>query len=160
MVTIAVRATGANPFAVNDAYSTDENTLLTKAAGQGVLSNDAGTVLTAAVVSGPVYGTVVLNSNGSFTYTPGTDFSGRDSFIYQAHDNAGALSNLGLVTLTVRGNTTTAVSSSADPSVFGQAVPFTATVTPATATGTVQFKIDGTNSGSAILNCTAPVAVA
>src|SRR2546428_14057528 len=105
MVTIAVRATGANPFAVNDAYSTDENTPLTKAAGQGVLSNDAGTVLTAAGVSGPVYGAVGLNSNGSVTYTPGTDFSGRDSFICQAPAKAGALANLGVVTPRGGGNT-------------------------------------------------------
>lgn len=46
--------------------------------------------------------------------------------------------------------TTTAVSSSVNPSSFNQSVTFTATVTSAagTPTGTVQFKADGTNIGS------------
>jgi hypothetical protein len=53
--------------------------------------------------------------------------------------------------------TTTAVTSSANPSVFGQSVSFTATVTPLSGstapTGTVQFVVDGSNFG-------APVSVA
>src|SRR5256885_3814632 len=49
--------------------------------------------------------------------------------------------------------TTTSVASSVNPSVFGQSVQFTATVAPAsgtgTPTGTIQFSVDGTNLGSA-----------
>jgi FtsP/CotA-like multicopper oxidase with cupredoxin domain len=41
--------------------------------------------------------------------------------------------------------TTTAVTSSLDPSVFGDNVTFTATITPAGATGTVTFNVDGTD---------------
>ena len=52
--------------------------------------------------------------------------------------------------------TTTAVSSSANPSPVGQAVTFTATVTAASGTfdngGTVQFAVDGTSIGSATLS--------
>ena len=44
---------------------------------------------------------------------------------------------------------TTTVTSSLNPSPLGQAVTFTATVTPSTATGTVQFSVDGFNQGSA-----------
>jgi hypothetical protein len=40
------------------------------------------------------------------------------------------------------------LSSSLNPSVYGQSVSFTATLSPTTATGTVQFQIDGTNFGS------------
>jgi hypothetical protein len=50
--------------------------------------------------------------------------------------------------------TTTGVTSSQNPSVYGDAVSFTATVTPATGTtpptGTVQFKIDGVDFGSPV----------
>jgi streptogramin lyase len=51
--------------------------------------------------------------------------------------------------------TTTAVAASANPSVYGQPVTFTATVTPnaagaATPTGTVQFVIDGQNYGARV----------
>lgn len=51
--------------------------------------------------------------------------------------------------------TSTALSSSAQPSVFGQPVTFTATVSPASAgsvpTGTVTFTIDGTHAGTVTL---------
>ena len=51
-------------------------------------------------------------------------------------------------------NTTTTVASSANPSAFGQAVTFTATVTPASGatnpTGTVQFKVDGADFGTPV----------
>ena len=51
-------------------------------------------------------------------------------------------------------NTTTTVASSANPSAFGQAVTFTATVTPASGasnpTGTVQFKVDGASFGTPV----------
>jgi len=45
---------------------------------------------------------------------------------------------------------TTAVSSSLNPSTYGTSVTFTATVTGSSPTGTVQFAIDGTNSGSPV----------
>ena len=44
----------------------------------------------------------------------------------------------------------TAVSSSANPSTYGQSVTFTATVNPSSATGTMQFKIDGSNFGTPV----------
>ena len=49
-------------------------------------------------------------------------------------------------------STSTVVSSSLNPSVYGQSVTFTATITGAgvTPTGTVQFKVDGSNFGSPV----------
>jgi hypothetical protein len=46
--------------------------------------------------------------------------------------------------------TTTNVISSLNPSIYGQSTTFTATVTPSDATGTVQFRIDGTAFGSPV----------
>jgi FtsP/CotA-like multicopper oxidase with cupredoxin domain len=46
--------------------------------------------------------------------------------------------------------TTTTLTSSLNPSLLGQSVTFTATVSPATATGTVQFNVDGANVGAAV----------
>jgi lysophospholipase L1-like esterase len=89
-----VRVTGAGgapntaPVAVADSYSTTLNTPLVIAA-PGVLSNDTGaqsSPLTAAVVTTPASGTVNLNSNGGFTYTPATGFIGTTSFTYRASD--------------------------------------------------------------------------
>lgn len=64
--------TPAAPVAVDDAYTIDEDSLLTVAA-RGVLDNDAdvaGGTLRASLVDGPEVGAVVLAPDGSFTYDP------------------------------------------------------------------------------------------
>jgi len=76
------------PVAANDAYPVNEDTVLTVAA-PGVLGNDTdpqGRPLTAVKLSDPAHGTVVLNANGSFTYTPTANYSGADAFTYEAND--------------------------------------------------------------------------
>ncbi|QGQ30125.1 Ig-like domain-containing protein [Gimesia maris] len=76
------------PEADNDAYTVGENGVLVIAA-PGVLSNDTAPgqgSLTAVKSTDPSHGAVVLNSDGSFTYTPDTDFVGTDSFTYIAQD--------------------------------------------------------------------------
>ena len=101
-VTVVVTAVNDAPTAMNDAYSTNEDTTLTVPA-PGVLSNDTdpeGSALTAVLVSGPSDGTLTLNADGSFTYTPNANFFGSDSFTYKAND--GELdSNVATVTLTI-----------------------------------------------------------
>jgi VCBS repeat-containing protein len=87
-VSIVVIGVNDAPVAVGDSYSTEEGTALTVSA-PGVLSNDTdpdGDTLTASLVSGPGHGTLTLNGNGSFTYNPASDYSGSDSFSYQACD--------------------------------------------------------------------------
>jgi VCBS repeat-containing protein len=76
------------PVANADAYSTDEDTPLT-VGGPGVLANDTNDSagLRAAVVTQPTKGTLSLNPDGSFTYTPDPDANGPDSFTYAASDN-------------------------------------------------------------------------
>src|SRR5262249_6329046 len=98
------------PVANNDSYSTNQNTQLT-VLQPGVLSNDTdadpNTNLTAQVVSNPSHSASFnLNSNGSFSYTPATNFSGPDSFTYRANDGQ-KNSNVATVTITVNGIDTT-----------------------------------------------------
>ena len=72
-------------------------------AAPGVLGNDSdpdGDSLHAVLGSGPSHGTLALNPDGSFTYTPAGNFNGGDSFTYRASDG-GLESNLATVTLTV-----------------------------------------------------------
>jgi hypothetical protein len=61
----------------------------------GVLGNDSddGGSMTAVKTSDPSHGTVVLNADGSFTYTNNGDPESSDSFTYEANDSAGAFSN-------------------------------------------------------------------
>jgi large repetitive protein len=90
------------PVAVDDSYSTDEDTPLNVAA-PGVLGNDTdadGDALTAMLVDDVANGTLDLESDGSFTYTPNANANGSDSFTYKANDGA-ADSDVATVTLTV-----------------------------------------------------------
>ena len=101
-VNITVNAVNDAPVATNDAYNTNEDTALV-IAPVGVLGNDTDVdmdPLTAAVVTGPTNGNLVLNADGSFTYTPNANFFGVDSFTYQANDGT-ANSNTATVNITV-----------------------------------------------------------
>ncbi len=51
-----------------------------------MLGNDRTAGGSAAVVSGPANGSLTLNANGSFTYTPDAGFVGNDSFTYSVSD--------------------------------------------------------------------------
>ena len=103
-VTVTVTAVNDAPVAVNDNYGTTEGVALTVAA-PGVLTNDSdveSATLTAVLESGPANGTLVLNTDGSFTYTPTTGSSGTDTFTYKANDGS-ANSNIATVTIIVTG---------------------------------------------------------
>ena len=76
------------PVGSAESYAVDEAATLT-AAAPGVLANDTdadGDALTAALVAGPAHGTLALNANGSFTYTPAENYTGPDSFSYKPND--------------------------------------------------------------------------
>jgi VCBS repeat-containing protein len=95
-------ATNQAPVATADTYGTAEDTPLPVNA-PGVLANDSdpdNDPLSAGLVSGPSHGTLTLNPDGSFVYTPATNHTGSDSFTYQASDGT-LTSNLATVTITV-----------------------------------------------------------
>jgi VCBS repeat-containing protein len=99
-VTISVNAVNDLPVATNDEYTLDEDAVLNVAA-TGLLGNDSdsdGDPLTATLVAGPQHGTVTLNADGSFIYTPAADFNGVDGFSYQAGDGT-ASSDVASVTI-------------------------------------------------------------
>ena len=85
-VRITVNATNDTVLALADHYTTFADQPL-MVVTPGVLGNDTNVehgTLTAVLVSGPAHGTLALNANGSFTYTPAADFGGPDSFVYKA----------------------------------------------------------------------------
>ena len=89
------------PLARADQYATPVNQSLNVAA-PGVLGNDdnpSAAALSAVLVAGPAHGNLTLRANGSFTYTPDSDFVGGDLFTYRATN--GQNSNIVQVTLTV-----------------------------------------------------------
>ncbi|HUR17805.1 MAG TPA: cadherin-like domain-containing protein, partial [Acidimicrobiales bacterium] len=74
-----------------DTYATDYETPLSVPA-PGVLDGDADSdndPIVAVQPSDPAGGSVVLNADGSFTYTPDARFAGTDTFTYTASDGMG-----------------------------------------------------------------------
>ncbi|MCK7554402.1 cadherin-like domain-containing protein [Chitinophaga sedimenti] len=94
-VTIDVGNVNDAPVADGDIYTVlEDNTLTVPAAG--VLTNDTdadGDQLAASLVTGPTKGTLTLNTNGSFVYTPNANANGVDNFTYNACDASGACSS-------------------------------------------------------------------
>ena len=76
---------GSVPSAVDDSYSTNQDTSFTA----NLRSNDSGledTPVTYTVGNGPDNGTVTVNANGSFSYNPNSGYNGNDSFTYTVTD--------------------------------------------------------------------------
>ena len=100
--TQAISATIINandtPVANNDIYVVAENDILTTVAGiDGVTQNDTDAdvnllTVNTTPVTGPANGSLILNADGTFTYTPDPDFNGIDSFTYEIDDGNGAFS--------------------------------------------------------------------
>ena len=93
------------PVAVDDVYNGQENGEV-QIAGAGVLENDTdpdGDAMIAVLVAAPAHGTLTLNPNGGFTYTPDANFDGDDAFTYRATDG-GKTSEPATVTLHIADN--------------------------------------------------------
>ena len=148
----------SSPRATVDSYNATQDTVLDTAASSlpTVVANDAGTpaptvsgIVGCADVTAPftcnttqVGGSVTLNTDGSFTYTPPTGFTGADDFTYTAtnglapDDTAKVTLNVGCGSLTVTNPATTS----------GPAgTPFSQTFTQSGGAGAVTFTL---NSGT------------
>jgi uncharacterized repeat protein (TIGR01451 family) len=87
VVTVTITITPVNdaPMAVDDAYTTAEDTVLVVAA-PGVMANDVevdADNMVVTLVSNVAHGKLVLLGDGSFTYQPAPDFFGTDTFVYR-----------------------------------------------------------------------------
>jgi uncharacterized cupin superfamily protein len=108
----------------------------------GFVNGESSSVVTGtASFSGTAVGAV---NAGMYTITPSQGTLAATNYDFTSFVD-------GALTIS-RADTSTAVTSSQNPSVFGQAITFTATVTNtsatvATPTGTVQFVVDGVNFG-------------
>ena len=88
VVTVNVTAVNDAPVAVDDSGTTPEDMPVTVK----VLSNDSdvdGDTLAVTGVTQPAHGTVVVNPDGSVTYTPAPNYNGPDQFSYQVSDGKG-----------------------------------------------------------------------
>ncbi|MBU0501029.1 MAG: tandem-95 repeat protein [Gammaproteobacteria bacterium] len=87
------------PVALDDSFTLNEDAVLSGTlAGNDSLSGDGGNSF--AKATDPAHGVLVVNADGSFTYTPVANYSGPDSFTYSLTDADGDLSTA-VVNLTV-----------------------------------------------------------
>jgi Big-like domain-containing protein/Ig-like domain-containing protein len=102
-VSITVAPVNDIPVANNDTYTTKEDAPLRVRPSASILNNDVdadGDALTPELVSDAVRGSLSFNPDGSFTYTPNSDFFGSDSFTYRLTDGL-ATGNIATVTIVV-----------------------------------------------------------
>ena len=88
VVDLTVNPLNDAPTAAADTYAVSLDRALTVAA-PGVLINDRdvdGNPISAVLVTAPINGRLVLNADGSFTYTPNVGYVGSDSFTYRSSD--------------------------------------------------------------------------
>ena len=72
--------------AVDDSFATDEDVVL----NADVSANDThSATATYALNTGATNGTVIINNDGTFSYTPDPDFNGTDGFTYDVTDGNG-----------------------------------------------------------------------
>jgi MYXO-CTERM domain-containing protein len=98
---LTATAIGGGPVGADDAYSAAPDAELVLDAAAGVLANDEAPRgdLTAVLATTPANGSIELQADGSFRYTPLEGFLGTDSFSYEASD--GTYTSTAVVTLTV-----------------------------------------------------------
>lgn len=121
--------TGATPYTQNQAptaasQSVNVNRLVY--VGQVAGTDPDGDVLTYHVVDAPTKGTVTINPDGTFQYTPTTGFTGTDAFTYRAVDSD-QVSNLATVTLNVSAPVDDTdgdgIPNSSDPDIDNDGIP-------------------------------------
>ena len=157
-VDITVTPPPCAPVAVDDAYSTPQGVVLNVAL-PGVKVNDTHCDFFVHLFSNPDNGTLTLNADGTFQYTPNAGFSGIDSFEYALAEimpgfaggprrgvsgwraPQGAPDNVATVTITVTAppptTTSTTTTSTTTTTTTPTPTPTTTTTVPATTTTTV-----------------------
>lgn len=91
--TVAIAVDNTSPVALPDLYSIQRDTPRSVSASGGVLANDDdpdGDSLLVSLTASPQHGSLLLNADGSFSYTPAPGFVGMDQFRYQSSDGVAA----------------------------------------------------------------------
>ena len=104
VVTVILAVSDTPPTAVDrSCNSFSENGILNTEAAQGLLnglSSSNGNPLIPLIASRGQHGSLNVNPDGSFTYTPNAGYDGSDSFEYMTYDGS-RLSNTATVSITV-----------------------------------------------------------
>ncbi|MDW5416093.1 retention module-containing protein, partial [Iodobacter sp. CM08] len=97
VVDVTVDPVNDAPVGTNQSITTPEDTPIT---GKLIASDKDGDTLTFAPKDQPTHGSVVVNPDGSYVYTPATDYNGKDSFTVTVNDGKGGTATI-VVDITV-----------------------------------------------------------
>ena len=75
------------PIAIDDSLTTDEDVVLNGDVSVNDFPNGTNNIW--SLLTQPSHGKVTMNTNGTFVYTPNTDYNGNDSFTYKLCDTDG-----------------------------------------------------------------------
>ena len=100
-LTITVTPVDDTPTAVNDSYTTNEDTTLVISDLTGNDTGIDGAVRVVGVTTTGTNGAVTINSDTQVTYVPNANFNGTDSFVYTVRDDADATSSTATATVTI-----------------------------------------------------------
>ena len=161
----AVERQGVELVASGDVYSVKHDRTL-RITVPGVLANDTGAAsLSAVLVSSAAHGTVMLNADGSFVYTPnagyGVVINSTDSFTYAVQDGNSRTSNTATVTITIIADSAPVLTNSSlsATTMPKQAWSFTATATDADLPDdALRFSLVNAPSGMSINGATGVIA--
>ncbi|MND62316.1 Peptidase S24-like protein [compost metagenome] len=98
IVDVTVSPVNDAPVASNDNKTTNEDTPVS---GKITATDADGDAMTFIKGSNPSNGTVVVNADGTYTYTPNADFNGTDSFTVKVSDGKGG-ETTATITITVK----------------------------------------------------------
>ncbi len=102
-ITITVSSVNVAPEVAHSSITTSEDTAYASngSTRPHLAATDIdGDSLTFSVITPSAHGSVTIGANGSFTYTPDSEYSGSDSFTYRAFDGA-LYSESGTVSITI-----------------------------------------------------------
>lgn len=132
------------PSLGDDTYTLREDAQLAVGPNQGVLSNDDPDIasrLEVSLLQGPDHGSLTLNADGSFTYTPDPEFSGADSFTYEAtnldNSRTSGPATVAITVSAVDDLPTLDTPASATPGIGGYTFRFDVTANPALSLGDI-----------------------
>jgi gliding motility-associated-like protein len=105
VVTLIINSVNDRPVAVYDVVVVNEDEVLngdllanaSDTEGDAILFNETP-------VSNPAHGTLIIHSNGTFTYTPDADFNGLDSFYFEMCDANGGCTQSAIIVRTMSVN--------------------------------------------------------
>jgi len=145
-VTVTINPVNHPPLPGNNGFVTNEDQLL---AGTLVMSDVDGDALTYSIVSNGTQGTATITNvnTGAFTYTPGSNANGSDSFTFIANDGTvDSVVATAAVTITAVNDAPLAVDGS---STTNQDTPISGSLSASDVDGdALTYSLDSANPGS------------